>query len=542
MWVWVRDGASGQHPRRRCTCTNDTGFVVAEKSQTPQSCQSRRIVRCEGALQLVVGRRAAVGAHRVEPRRSLSSAAVASEARVGGDPRSIRATVVGGPWWRPAARSPVERAVLRAERLVALLRALRRASHLALLLQAAVEQGGASRRGVEQSETRPIAPLAFSRSMRRSEVIPSRQPQMTPAVADSVPTTRTRCNPRCAGLRLNGRAQHQESVDALPKSVHAVSETTCPYAAAVSVERPSVTPSCCRSGRPLDITMLSIGPAGMCARRRNRGEAQNRGDRVNAAEGFEPRPQVGIGLGQRLVRSATVPVVAADLIACAAPSPIIGTRERRAGEHSRVGGGTAGRTPPPRCCAAGGEPRDRADEANRTIIGRCAGCTAGGELDASAAPSRCCDLRSRVSPSSWPTSPTSAPSASPQSLSTDLANLKRTVRASRSRPTARRSPTLCSTSTRVRRGARSTPAQPGAAMRQPAVHVEQLGVRRARPPCRRRAAYARHGQPAHGALARRGLRAERLLHRRPQPRGDVAARGPQLRADERDDGEPSQWA
>ena len=57
--------------------------------------------------------------------------------------------------------------------------------------------------------------------MRRSEVIPSRQPQMTPAVADSVPTTRTLCNPRCAGLRLGGESPRRakNASIALPKSL-----------------------------------------------------------------------------------------------------------------------------------------------------------------------------------------------------------------------------------------------------------------------------------------------------------------------------------
>ena len=130
--------------------------------------------------------------------------------------------------------------------------------------------------------------------MRRSEVIPSRQPQMTPAVADSVPTTRTLCNPRCAGLRLGGESPRRakKASIAFPNKVPAVSETTCPYAAAVSVERPSVTPIVLSIRSPAwIITMLSISPA-VCAavgELRSIAGAQNRGEREwTQPTGFEP--------------------------------------------------------------------------------------------------------------------------------------------------------------------------------------------------------------------------------------------------------------
>ena len=107
---------------------------------------------------------------------------------------------------------------------------------------------------------------------------------MTPAVADSVPTSRTLCNPRCAGLRLGGESPRRakNASIAFPNKVPAVSETTCPYAAAVSVERPSVTPIVLSIRSPAwIITMLSISPA-VCAavgELRSIAGAQNRGER-----------------------------------------------------------------------------------------------------------------------------------------------------------------------------------------------------------------------------------------------------------------------
>jgi hypothetical protein len=96
------------------------------------------VVSCESALQLVVGRRAAVGAHRVEPREVVV----------------FRGCRIGGPRWRrpafdqsdgrrrgrggggAALIDEVEGAVLRAERLVALLhQRCEQRPHLSLLLQ-----------------------------------------------------------------------------------------------------------------------------------------------------------------------------------------------------------------------------------------------------------------------------------------------------------------------------------------------------------------------------------------------------------------------
>ena len=115
---------------------------------------------------------------------------------------------------------------------------------------------------------------------------------MTPAVADSVPTTRTLCNPRCAGLRLGGESPRRakKASIAFPNKVPAVSETTCPYAAAVSVERPSVTPIVLSIRSPAwIITMLSISPAVCVAVGELRGVAGVRtADGRTQPTGFEP--------------------------------------------------------------------------------------------------------------------------------------------------------------------------------------------------------------------------------------------------------------
>ena len=173
-----------------------------EQLRRPNLAGAVGVKRCEGALQLVVGRRAAVGAHRVEPREVV----VLRGGRVGR---------VGGPRWRRPAfdqsdgrRRPVlaarvalidevEGAVLGAERLVALLhQRCEQRPHLSLLLQPLAllevheekrghpEQAAADdarRRRQRADESHPLQP-----ALRRAQV-GRREPEAREECVNRVP-------------------------------------------------------------------------------------------------------------------------------------------------------------------------------------------------------------------------------------------------------------------------------------------------------------------------------------------------------------------
>mmetsp|Transcript_45530 Transcript_45530/g.151874 ORF Transcript_45530/g.151874 Transcript_45530/m.151874 type:complete len:202 (-) Transcript_45530:265-870(-) len=109
----------------------------------------------------------------------------------------------------------------------------------------------------------------FSRSMKQSVDMPRRQPQMTPTVAPPSAHCRDILIFSCSGDRFAGvSCSRAVSVSTTPpKRVPLVSEHTFPRAAAVSVEKPSVTPRVVSIRSPAWIMMmLSMKPNPICAR------------------------------------------------------------------------------------------------------------------------------------------------------------------------------------------------------------------------------------------------------------------------------------
>mmetsp|Transcript_27517 Transcript_27517/g.88527 ORF Transcript_27517/g.88527 Transcript_27517/m.88527 type:complete len:302 (-) Transcript_27517:363-1268(-) len=83
------------------------------------------------------------------------------------------------------------------------------------------------------------------RSLKRRVVMPSKQPTITPPTAPAIPASRTRRILLCESVSFAVGRPERAAIWSivLPNSVPDTSETTWPKAAAVRVERPSVTPS-----------------------------------------------------------------------------------------------------------------------------------------------------------------------------------------------------------------------------------------------------------------------------------------------------------